>query len=804
MELDQSKTKMTFSMSQPELDTSEKFDIPSPPAVGKNQPGSPFTIPDQPPQSFVSVNALINGSTISDACEETPKAPIASIEELQLDDEESNTPVHHTSSDSAAKSPATHTESISCVDTQPAPCIPVNQPPVAPDTLDQRAVTAAAADHCDNDTPRLPYITTEVFLPGSISETLSHHQPDALHVADSAAPRDEPALTSADCKPDAKPDATSTDSAPVPHNVMATSAVSSEKTTPRSEDAVFGALYESLFPESFTSEVMSSLSALPAQTHTEVRHVNTKPEQVMVKTPEHHKDGLTLSHESTARGLDHADSGDASTHDNTKVAPTTEEFTSSRTSSTHFQADTDQAQHKCLPSSLSAASEAAGRNFPYSELTCSHSELNSESSSPIHHTVGSVPVSQNSAPPASDYVTSQGTDTQVTDSKRRVILVKELVSDEASSDSGCPSPVPDKMSLRKSLELKIEAREGFGSGPTDLVSPVYLSVGSDDGTAMEIYYSAEEDNAGESGEEEMYTIDEREETCVVDGVKEMEREEVAEGGGSKRDLMEVNVKNEEEIEVPQHLRGPRVEAGTPVFFVSSDAEIQKEEMATIAPSQMKDKEEEEEGGEEELLAAPVQQVNTLMVCEVSPPSAGPHVQGEWSEGNWTGDLETEAPLNGERQLPGQEIRYLAYKDGSSAECTHAASSNTSWDDVLTPTSRETEQQVSLSAEQRGEETNTSVAADDSTGAEVVTGALTHCTELKSNATVTQHSRLDSPQSSEWADPIPQNTNRKGTVQEQVAVEMSDSDAHRPDTEPAEALSERREHPAAAQSDLNQG
>ncbi|KAG7225418.1 hypothetical protein INR49_027412, partial [Caranx melampygus] len=230
-------------------------------------------------------------------------------------------------------------------------------------------------------------------------------------------------------------------------------------------------------------------------------------------------------------------------------------------------------------------------------------------------------------------------------------------------------------------------------------------------------------------------------------------------------------------------------------------------MATTALPQMEDEEEEEGGGEEELLATPVQQVNTLMVCEVSPPSSGPHVQGEWPEGNWTGDMETEDHLNGERQLPGQEIRYLPYKDDSSAECTHAASSNTSWEDVITPTSRETEEQVSLSAEQRREETNsntTSAVADASNGAEVVTGSLTHCTELQPNATETQHN--SAPQSSEWADTIPQNTNRKGMVQEQVAVELSDSniDTYRPDTEPAEALSERREHPAAAQSDLNQG
>ncbi|XP_040910011.1 beta/gamma crystallin domain-containing protein 1-like [Toxotes jaculatrix] len=197
-----------------------------------------------------------------------------------------------------------------------------------------------------------------------------------------------------------------------------------------------------------------------------------------------------------------------------------------------------------------------------------------------------------------------------------------------------------------------------------------------------------------------------------------------------------------------------------------------------------------------------------MVCEVAPPSSEQHAQGEWSERNWTADLETDDHLNGEKQLPSQDVQCLAYKDIKSSEYIHAAPSNTRED---TPTSKAAE--VSLTADKRGEvskesidiNSNATASADTDTsaGAEVVTGILTHSTELQSDATETEHNRA--PQSSEWVDTITQSTDRKRTVQEQVAVELSTSsaDTHRPDTEPAETLSERHEHLAESQLDLNQ-
>ncbi|KAM9340208.1 uncharacterized protein crybg2 [Symphorus nematophorus] len=355
---------------------------------------------------------------------------------------------------------------------------------------------------------------------------------------------------------------------------------------------------------------------------------------------------------------------------------------------------------------------------------------------------------------------------------------------------------------------------------------------------MEIYYSAEEDNAEESGEEEMYTMDEREEICVLDGAKEVVRlcEEVSQQGSeiSKKDEREsrvviIKMLNEEGImgngdkkedvnsrtEVQQQLRGQSSEAqvqetGTSEFL--SDAKSPEREAATTAFLQVKKDNQEER---KELPATPVQQVNTATVCDFAPPSSESHGPGEGSQGNWTEELETEDHLN-EKQLPSQEIQYLAYKDIRSSECTQTAYSNTREEDMITPDIREAEEQVSLTveADTRGETSkespetsiNAAISAvtDTSGGVEVVTGTLTHSVKLQSDATEIEHNRAQ--QSCEWVDTITQSAGRTRTEQQQVAVELSapNEDSQCPDTEAEETLSERHEHPAEAHIDLNQG
>ncbi|XP_076611075.1 uncharacterized protein crybg2 [Chaetodon auriga] len=349
------------------------------------------------------------------------------------------------------------------------------------------------------------------------------------------------------------------------------------------------------------------------------------------------------------------------------------------------------------------------------------------------------------------------------------------------------------MSVTEAHELKIEttALPGPKDGHEGLVSPTYLSVGSDDGSAIEIYYSAEEDNIEDSWDKETCTVDKREDICVVDGVTEVV--------GLCEEFPQHTEREISEAQVP--------ETGGSEFLVGTDAKSQEKEVAITEFPQVKEEGQEER--KEELPATPVQQVSTLMVCSVAPPSSELQGQGEGSEGDWT-KLETEDHPNGEKQIPSQEIEYLSYKDSRSSECVHTAPSNTREEDVITPKSDEADEQVSLTAEadERGEvsevSTETKSAITDACGgAEVV--SLEHGAELQSDATEIEHNRA--LRCSEGVDTVTQGTDRTWTVQQQVTVELStpeDADTHGPELEAADKLSARGEHPAEAKPDLNQG
>ncbi|XP_045915068.1 uncharacterized protein LOC123976765 [Micropterus dolomieu] len=896
MELDQAM----FSMSQPELDISDAFDIPSPPPVATNQSKSSFNLPNQS-QSSVAINTqpeakepLTKCSDLFDVHKEPPKAPIAIIPELQLENtassEKENIPVHDNSSKSNSNSSAhmTHTETTSAVDNQTVHILPASLPPVRLDTSDEKEANAAAVDSvsrnnnpCDNEILQQVNTKTENSLTESITVTSPHHQHDAPFIADSTGPNGKPPLANVDFKIDT----TFTESAPllhtdnsalnensasmheeasmsltersIPETATTTSAVSGEKSgCPVIQDAAYGELYETLFPQNFTSEVMSSLSNLPPKIHTEITQINTKSEPIVLKTLNecHTETNVIFSRLSTSREfdptvcrMDEAVGGYTNINasfSERKVLSSSESsrFTSYQTSTASECQRDSEIHDRYLLSPLSSGSEPANSdNIPYSKLNPSLSEVKSDSFCFIQDTVRSVPVVQNSTHPVSDYVTSQGTDIQVTDCKRRVILVKELVTDEASPDPGCPSPVPEKMSAVKGLEIKIETTESLSapSGQMDgydgPLSPTYLSAGSDDASVTEIYYSAEEDNAEESMDEEMYTVHEREEISVEDGLKAVvslcgaspQKGETAERGMSKRGEVELSVVilkmqndggkmgNEEQkedvsylSEVQQQLSGQNSDTGTSEFPVSNDAKTQQKEVAT--PAYVQVKVDGRLGRKEELPATPVQQVNTLMECDFPPPSSKQHGQGEGSKGNWTEGLETEDHPYEEKQLPSQDVQYLAYKDIRRSENIH--SSHTRKEDIITSTFREKEMQVSLTtkADTSKESTkvnsyaNTSAVTDTPGGVEVVTGTLTHSAELQSDATEAEHNRT--PQSSEWVDTITQSTNGTRTVQKQVAVELSapDTDTHCPDIEAAHTHSERLEHLAGAQPDLNQG
>lgn len=833
MGLDQANTKKKFSMSQPELDTDDQFDIPSPPPVASKTSESPVALPKQSQASVpqpVATEPQTSSSTLFDVHKEPEKAPIASIPQLQLHNEELNVPVE----DNSTAAPAARAKP-----TQAASSLPASQPPV-----DHRAalVDSVSTGLPGNDPPEQSHTQTEICHSESTSVRVSH-QPDASAAADSPARSGESFLTRAvtELRPDADSDrsaltagsAGSHRESPVSHTEgsalqdVITPAVSSKKVTRSVSQEVYGELYDSLFPQNFSSATISPTSNHPPEIRTEMRQFDTKSQAVMVKIrSESHTEGTVIvSHLSTDNLADR------------KVSSSQE---SSLFTTYQSSAASELTPTQPPPLSTSSAPQPVCQDICFSEVTHSHSEVKLDNLSLIQETERPVPAVKDSAPPVSDYVTSHGADTRVTDSKRRVILVKEVSTDEASADPTSASLVFDKMSAIKGLEIKSEAMEIFPapSGQRDvhdtLLSPSYLSVGSDDGSAMEIYYSAEEDNGEASGNEEMYTIDERE-NCTVDGVKEVqlcqgqvgipERQQVQR---CERDFKVVIVKmqNEEEklanekktedLNWPpdaQQRGGKRAEtemqiAGVSELEVSNDARARVRAGATTA--QMTG--EREEGRKEELPATPVEQVNTLTVCKVVPPSNEPHGQGEGSEENQTKHLETEAHLNGEKQLPSQEIQYLAHKDVRSSEYVHATSNSSSrMEDVITPTFREAEKHVSLTTVTSREvsvasietksDTTTNAASVHSDQVQVATGAVTDSAGLQSGATHAEHNRT---LRSEGVDTVTQSAGGNTTVHEQVSVELSASKTDRPDTGAAEGLIEGQEHLSEALPDGSQG
>uniref|UniRef100_A0A3Q1D297 Beta/gamma crystallin 'Greek key' domain-containing protein n=1 Tax=Amphiprion ocellaris TaxID=80972 RepID=A0A3Q1D297_AMPOC len=575
MRLDQTSSKR-FSMSQPELDSSNTFDIPSPPPVAKNQSQSDLrqavrTDHDQPEPK---------------ESDETLRAPIASIPELQLDDSGSsaasandlntqNAPqrVQVDVSDQKAASSAEEilqesdknqeSSSVSSSLLKPEAQINLAETSFKPSATtsesktDTFATKSASADspatalrpsveNSDSeidtfdagstsaDSPATSFkpsaVTSEsktnVFDAGStsadspastfkLSATTSESKTDAF--AAESTSTDSPSLNftsslmNSDSKnnisapdspalifkpsatsPDSKNDVFAPDSTSVHHEVSASqtdrSASETMKTSSENKvpDAVYGALYDSLFPKNFTSEVinsllkpqphiMSSFSRTPPQVHTEIRLLEAE----LVRTN-------TFSSPMSTPGSFASIDGSR--------------FTSYQTNPACWLQKSPEIHHRSLRSALDSGSKApSSDNVPYSELNSSVLRPNS---------------------PVPDSVTSPETDSRVSDSKRRVILVKESLADEEAAAAPGSSA-----KTTKSLELRIKTGEQMDvlDGP---LSPAYLSVCSDEGSAAEIYYSAEEDHVSE--DEEMFTVDVETET------------------EKKRRVMFVKMKSEEE------------------------------------------------------------------------------------------------------------------------------------------------------------------------------------------------------------------------------------------------------------------
>ncbi|XP_029022888.1 uncharacterized protein crybg2 isoform X2 [Betta splendens] len=750
LDVDESRTKF---MSQPELDTGYKFDIPSPPPVAAAPSESPFTFPRQaaPPGPVSAAEPPANSAALCVVHE--PRAPIASIPELQLDEDELTGPdeAQPATSDSASSGPASCAEPSGHVSEASLALSPVCSTTSAhDDDILQQTRTETQTLHTVTSSHRPAEAPAETFLQSVEPELYTT-------IADS-------------------PPVEHKEPSHVPGPASISSANSRVKTQPVDQDGIYRELYDSLFPQGFISAVGPETGRFP------------KPEPVVIRTfYERHTETdaallrLPASHESSGCIDDDASFSSA--------------FTSHLSSTTATDAS--------LSSHIQAGSLTSYTR--HSELSCSHSGAESDDFSLFQDTVTSALV-QNAAPPVSHHGTSRGADAQVTDSKRRVILVKELVTDEASSEPDRP----DRMSAAEVLEVKTEAP----CGPLDVhegpLSPAYLSVGSDDGSAMEMYYSAEEDNSEESRVEEMYTVDEREDVCVGDVLVHKQRDRSHEGG--VRGII-VKIQNEGG-DAGNEAQTEDSSCRTDVQPQPGDAEGQLS-VGREGPSQQKAAAAAAAsaalapsgggGGEarrEESLATPVEQVNTPMVCEAEPRG-----RGEGPEGNRSQNLETEAHLHG------QEQHCVSDKDPRGAARLRAAPSDSGGERVSAPALRqaadepepargsreasraEPEPARGSREASRAEPEPSSAAPDPPPAAELASGPQTPGAEPPSRAT-----------RSEGADPIAQSVNRNGPVHEQVAVEpsASDADAPQPASRAAEVVREGQEARPDQDQDQDQG
>ncbi|KAK7899268.1 hypothetical protein WMY93_020121 [Mugilogobius chulae] len=273
------------------------------------------------------------------------------------------------------------------------------------------------------------------------------------------------------------------------------------------QDKMYRKLYDTLFPENFTQEVVSSILNEPTKV-TEYKSIETITETVFVKRYEESERISAPLSTSSPEKID-VDSLSSFASANEFITTKSEEKSPTRAVCIRTKYDSTFDYDKPL---------IQDNKFAYSEF-------NTETS---HDKELIAPSSLTEKdPPLLSYAPSQETSAQVSaDSKRKVVLVKELVSNESAGssisgkDSGCPTPVMEKIST--SLDLRNEEPQVLSFAPEQtelhdgICSPAYLSVGSDDGSAMEVYFSAEEDNADDLFTPEATVIDTTRDASVLE------------------------------------------------------------------------------------------------------------------------------------------------------------------------------------------------------------------------------------------------------------------------------------------------
>ncbi|XP_054620535.1 uncharacterized protein crybg2 [Dunckerocampus dactyliophorus] len=824
VEEEQARRKGMLSKSQPVLDTSDSFDIPSPPSIHSNLLQSYFAVSNRTPVSHTAKlqpqQPLTNGSDLL-LQPNAQKAPIANIPELQQVDIVPSEDTNNISVDdnlSGSNYTSVHKPvQINSASPFAETATEQNQPPLVTLDCEELKSNSFATDFGDHDFLQQSNANTNVSIAEPISTPLSYHEVNATDALYGSTPNSQPSLASNDTDAKLLPDPVPyTESRMVQGDVLFTDTEQSvpdvaenvainEKTgLPVNRDAVYGALYESLFPQSFTSEIKSSLPT----DHIEVTHDTRKvvethsyfqnERDVVYSRPLTSDHAFTVLHEP----LSHQRTSSYNT-------PTASEF-QINTHSPH--------SHLTSISSTYCYSEVVDNS---SDPVYQHAGIKSKSFTPFENALISLPVASISAPPVHDELTSQGTDTQVTDTIGKAVLVKEVFFNERSTDFPLSSFKQNDMITATGLKMDT-ANESIASPPPGLTegyvvpcSPLYLSVGSDVGSAVDVYYSAEEDNM-DSLDEQKYAMDKIEKQISLgpSEVTKFEKLSLQVEAGKTIDNVELhlpkmeiggNKERQEFLDLqsdPHHfLRSQKDECEVPEtgrteFFNAEDESMDVIQVAAKVLPQIK---------EEELLATPVLQVKTQKVCEFAAPSSSP--QGEETRGNWIEVFETADHLNGEERPPRQDRQYLPERDTQSEYVlkTHAKE-----EDLRMPEFRAKEEKLSPPITEESMEcayTNSinvkSAVTQNSGLANLVTSTLMHSHELQSEAVATEHNRA--PRECEWVDTITESADGNRAGQEQVAVELSELkvNTHLPDREAPETLFKRHQHPPEAQADLKQ-
>ncbi|XP_057684008.1 uncharacterized protein crybg2 [Corythoichthys intestinalis] len=745
--VDDDGNRKTLSMSQPALDTSDSFDIPSPPSIHSNLLNSYFAL-SQPRATVTEPQQqhLTNGSDLHLHQRDSPD--LQQHDSVPLEEKEN---LHE-----SVQTPALMPSASSSAET-------VSQSSQHPflDASDQLA-DDVGGNSCVEDQNFLQESNTDAEIPIRQPSVVSHHETNGQF--STGEPNDADRTLQSEPVPSTEVLYCPTEES-LPEHAEKSRKSSNQKIDDVNQDVLYGALYESLFPRSFTSEVLSSL---PTSHKDEARNLTTS-DPLIVETPSYFQKETDASYSSlSASSVPTRNVDTFSYHQSFSSYKT---LTTSEDSSSYLppSSSTFSYSEDLLPSSSSTFSYSEDLDkSPYSGHENTGITFNSHSVYEETHT--SI-----SAPPVSDNGTSQRTDTQVTNTKRRAILLKEVSFDENSGHSGVSKTHEVSASLKNNMDVadKEVVSPGKPDAYTSPCSPVYLSVGSDDSSAVDVYFSAEEDNM-DSLDEQTYIMDKiEEESFVVTNFEKnapMKPETNTKSEHFELPSMQIEQTQDRPHPRDDHeelLKSPRdISTDRTEFLKASYGVVEEIQFVTKELPQIK----------EDLLASPVLQVKAPTVCEFAAPSGSR--QGEGIDETRINITET-AELHQHKQPFSHDAFYPPDRN---VQSQYSLQTNVKPEDEDLSTLEFKETKNILIIPDNIEETSQEQACSDTESAVTENSSV--------DGTPVEHNRL--LRKSEWVDTI---TESAGVQPEQVPLALTDLkvDAHQPKTGATEELSYKQEH-----------